>query len=47
MPSIRGFSSKTSGRVRKQASVNTARTVHQETANAAAVSETARPEVMT
>ena len=43
MPSIRGLSSSTSGSVRKQASVNAALTVHQQTANAAAVSETSRP----
>lgn len=43
MPSIHGLSSSTSGSVRKQASVNSARTVHHETPNADAVSETARP----
>ncbi len=47
MPSIRGLSSSTSGRVRRQASVTAARTVHHETPNAAAVSDTARPERIT
>jgi len=47
MPSIRGLNSSTSGRVRRQASVSAARTIHQDTANAAAVSDTARPELMT
>lgn len=46
MPSIRGLSSSTSGSLRRLASVSRG-TIHQDTASAAAVSDTARPRLMT
>lgn len=42
-----GLSSSTSGRVRKQTLVSSARISRQDAANAAAVSDTARPDLMT
>ena len=47
MPSIRGLSLSTSGSRSTQASVTAARTIHQDTAKSAAVSDTALPERMT
>ena len=44
MPRIRSLSSSTSGRVRRQASESAALTSHKDTANTAAVSDTARPD---
>ncbi|YCQ23165.1 hypothetical protein M1E07_00875 (plasmid) [Arthrobacter sp. Z4-13] len=47
MPSIRGLSLSMSGNCSRQVSVTAARTIHQDTANLAAVSDTARPERIT
>src|SRR6478672_6984965 len=47
MPSIRGLSLSTSGSFSRHASVTAARTIHQDTAKPAAVSETGRPERIT
>jgi hypothetical protein len=47
MPSIRGRSSSASGSVSRQASFTAARTIHHDTAKPAAVSDMARPELIT